>query len=103
MRCSRPGGAGTESSGHTGRSGSCAACSIKVSPGRTSACSSERGIEKETRRSILQVLEARFGPVPAGIVEALADLRDLKTLESLTRTAAIVPDLGAFTRALGAV
>ncbi len=66
-------------------------------------CFEELAMERATRRSILQVLGARFGSVPPGIEQALADLHDLATLEDLTRTAATVPDQDAFARALSAL
>ena len=54
------------------------------------------------RESILQFIEARFGPVSEEIAEGVSAIRDLQRLEDLTRTAATVPDLDTFARALTA-
>ncbi len=48
------------------------------------------------RQALLDVLEARFGEIPAGLVEALSAISDVQRLEKLLKTAAVCPDLDAF-------
>jgi hypothetical protein len=66
----------------------------------------EKGMEKgrleSKRESVLQVLEARFGAVPEEVQSALSAIEDLKRLETLTRTAATMPDMDTFAQALAA-
>jgi len=62
----------------------------------------EKGRLESKRESVLQVLEARFGAVPEEVQSALSAIEDLKRLETLTRTAATVPDMDTFAQALAA-
>jgi hypothetical protein len=48
------------------------------------------------RRALQDVLEARFGEIPAGMVEALATVSDVTRLEKLLKWAAVCADLEAF-------
>jgi hypothetical protein len=48
------------------------------------------------RQALLDVLEARFGKIPAGLVEALATVSDIARLEKLLKCAAVCADLEAF-------
>jgi predicted transposase/invertase (TIGR01784 family) len=48
------------------------------------------------RQALLDVLEARFGELPAGLVEALATVSDTARLEKLLKCAAVCADLEAF-------
>lgn len=50
----------------------------------------EEGLQEGRRRSILSVVEARFGEVPEGLVESLGKVTDPEVLERLTRLAATV-------------
>jgi predicted transposase/invertase (TIGR01784 family) len=53
-----------------------------------------------SRRQALQdVLEARFGEVPAGLLEALTAVSDVQRLEKLLKYAAVCTDLEAFASA----
>lgn len=56
----------------------------------------ERGIERERRESVIRVLGARFGAVPAEVVARLGELRDLEALERLVICAATIESLAAF-------
>jgi hypothetical protein len=49
------------------------------------------------RQALIGVLEARFGDIPTGLVEALARVSDVPKLESLLKHAAVCADLEAFT------
>jgi hypothetical protein len=51
-------------------------------------------------RALLEVLEVRFGLVPAGIAEILSAVSDLERLKTLHRAALTCPDLEAFASAL---
>jgi predicted transposase YdaD len=51
-------------------------------------------------RALLEVLEVRFGLVPAGIAESLSAVSDLERLKTLHRAALTCPDLEAFASAL---
>jgi len=62
----------------------------------------EKGRLESKRESVIQFLEARFGPVPEEVQSALSAIEDLKRLETLTRTAATVPDMDTFAQALAA-
>jgi hypothetical protein len=56
--------------------------------------------EIASRRQALQdVLEARFGEVPAGLLEALTAVSDVQRLEKLLKYAAVCTDLEAFASA----
>jgi hypothetical protein len=48
------------------------------------------------RQALIGVLEARFGDIPAGLVEASARVSDVPKLESLLKHAAVCADLEAF-------
>jgi predicted transposase YdaD len=47
-------------------------------------------------RALLEVLEVRFGPVPAGLAETLSAVSDLEKLKALHRAALTCPDLESF-------
>jgi hypothetical protein len=47
-------------------------------------------------RALLEVLEVRFGAVPAGLVETLSTVSDLEKLKALHRAALTSPDLESF-------
>jgi hypothetical protein len=53
-----------------------------------------------SQTSLVAVLEARFGVVPAEVRAALAGVTDLARLDALVRTAATCPDVAAFAAAL---
>ena len=53
--------------------------------------------EAEThRKSILIVLNARFGPLPEDLKTALQTIEDASKLDEFLESAATCPDLGAF-------
>jgi hypothetical protein len=64
----------------------------------------QKGLEKgrlegemhSRRRALLDVLEARFGTLPARLVEALSTVSDVARLEKLLKSAAVCADLGVF-------
>ena len=47
----------------------------------------EQGIEQGRRDSILSILEARLGPVPGGLVDAIRSIHEIDRLQVLLRTA----------------
>ena len=51
-------------------------------------------------RALLEVLEVRFGSVPAGLTETLSAVSDLERLKALHRAALTSPDLESFTSSL---
>jgi predicted transposase YdaD len=51
-------------------------------------------------RALLEVLEVRFGSVPAGLTETLSTVSDLEKLKALHRTALTCPDLESFALSL---
>jgi hypothetical protein len=51
------------------------------------------------RKALQDVLEARFGVVPAGLLEALTAVSDVQRLEKLLKYAAVCTDLEAFASA----
>jgi hypothetical protein len=62
----------------------------------------QEGLHQEIasmHRALLEVLEVRFGPVPAGLAEALSTVSDLDTLKALHRAALTSPDLKSFVSA----
>lgn len=70
----------------------------------------ETGLEKgmgmglilATRAAVLELLEARFGPVPGDLAAVVAATDDLDTLRRWLRAGATAPDLTAFRTALPA-
>ena len=56
----------------------------------------QEGEVHSRRQALFDVLEARFGEVPAGLVEALAAVSDVLRLEKLLKYAAVCTDLEAF-------
>ncbi|TVS07802.1 MAG: hypothetical protein EA424_29385 [Planctomycetaceae bacterium] len=52
------------------------------------------------QRGIRTVLEARFGDIPAELIEQIESVDQEEQLQSLTWTAAACPDLDAFRRAV---
>ena len=52
------------------------------------------------QRGIRTVLEARFGDVPPELIEQIESVDREEQLQTLTRTAAVCPDLDAFRRAV---
>jgi len=63
----------------------------------------EEGLQKgrqegvaSLHRALLEVLEVRFGPVPAGLTETLSIVSDLERLKSLHRAALTCTDLESF-------
>jgi hypothetical protein len=64
----------------------------------------EKGLEKgrqegeihSRRRALQDVLEVRFGDIPAGLVETFNAISDVPTLEKLLKIAAVCRDLEAF-------
>ena len=57
-------------------------------------------IRETAQRGIRKVLEARFGDIPAELIEQVESVDREEQLQSLTRTAAACPDLDAFRRAV---
>jgi predicted transposase YdaD len=51
-------------------------------------------------RALLEVLEARFGSVPAGLTETLSTVSDLEKLKALHKAALTSPDLESFALSL---
>jgi len=56
----------------------------------------QEGLLNGVRESLLEVLEARFGAVPAGIQEAISSQSDLSTLRRWHRQAITIADLAVF-------
>ena len=61
----------------------------------------EQGIEQGIAKSIVAVLESRFGPVDPKIQERISGIEDRKALERLLPLAATSPGIEAITRELG--
>ena len=61
----------------------------------------EQGIEQGIAKSIVAVLESRFGPVDPKIQERISGIEDRKVLERLLPLAATSPGIEAITRELG--
>ena len=51
---------------------------------------------KSVRRSILNVLQTRFGTVPKDLPKQLAKIQDQHKLNALVKVAAVCPDVDAF-------
>ncbi len=51
-------------------------------------------------RALLEVLEVRFGALPAGLAETLSTVSDLEQLKTLHRAALTSPDLESFALSL---
>ncbi len=56
----------------------------------------QRGLQRGRQEGLLEVLEVRFGLVPAGLAEALSGVSDLEKLKALHRAALTSPDLESF-------
>jgi hypothetical protein len=56
----------------------------------------ELGQETSTRDNMIQVLETRFGALPAEILQRLAEIHDIARLKHLHKTAIQTPDLKSF-------
>lgn len=61
----------------------------------------ERGQLLEARTAVRELLEARFGALPAEVVEPVNAAADLDALRLWLRTAATAADLAAFRAAVG--
>ncbi len=61
-----------------------------------------QGRLEATRDDIVAALETRFGPVPAAVMEQVAQLTDLALLSSHHRRAVSVESLEAFAQELAA-
>jgi hypothetical protein len=62
-----------------------------------------QGSTEITRELVLEVLEARFGGVPASIVERIERTDDIDTLKELLREGATVESLERFQEVLGKI
>jgi hypothetical protein len=62
----------------------------------------QKVLAERAQRLIRGLLEDRFGPVPADVATALADVRDEGRLDQLNKAAARCPDLATFRRELAA-
>jgi flagellar biosynthesis/type III secretory pathway protein FliH len=60
----------------------------------------QKGLQNGLRKSLLQVLEFRFGPVPEGLNEAIQAVSDEARLALLQRAALQADSLEAFAAAL---
>jgi flagellar biosynthesis/type III secretory pathway protein FliH len=58
----------------------------------------EEGQLRAIRGDVLEILQARFSRVPAGLKDALKAIKDRKRLRLLLRQAATVPNLKEFER-----
>jgi len=56
----------------------------------------ERGIERGQRAAVTELLEARFGSIPDGFSEWLADRDSTETLRDLLIAAGTAPSLDEF-------
>ena len=61
----------------------------------------EQGIEQARRDDILKFLRARFGEIPAQLVDSVGRITDLKALDRLIESAARAMDLGEFRETTG--
>ena len=59
-----------------------------------------RAGKSEGLLEVLEVLEVRFGTVPAGLAKTLASVSDLERLKALHRAALTCTDLEAFASGL---
>ena len=60
----------------------------------------QKGLQKGRQDSVVQLLRARFGRVPPGIVEAVRSVASEKKLARLLKRAALCADLEEFSKAL---
>ena len=60
----------------------------------------EQGRQKTARENVLEVLDERFGYVPAGIEAAVSQISDLPTLKTLHRKSITIPTLADFEQLL---
>jgi predicted transposase YdaD len=60
----------------------------------------EKGRQQGMQQGLLEVLEVRFGSVPAGLTETLSTVSDLDKLKALHRAALTCPDLESFALSL---
>ena len=61
----------------------------------------EKGMDERLREDVLEVLEVRFGRVPADVEEQVRRLRGRKTVEGWLRRAVVVESLQIFGEELG--
>ena len=61
----------------------------------------EKGMEERLREDVLEVLDVRFGRVPAEVEEQVRRLRGRKALEGWLRRAVVVESLPVFEEELG--
>ena len=60
----------------------------------------ERGQLAALRSAVIDVLKARFGRVPKGLVDAVASMNDLKLLRKLLRSASACENIEGFAQTL---
>jgi len=60
----------------------------------------QEGRQEGRMEGLLEVLEVRFGPVPAGLAENLSAVSDSERLKALHRAALTCPDLESFVSVL---
>jgi flagellar biosynthesis/type III secretory pathway protein FliH len=60
----------------------------------------EKGRQQGMQQGLLEVLEVRFGSLPAGLTETLSTVSDLDKLKALHRAALTCPDLESFALSL---
>jgi hypothetical protein len=60
----------------------------------------QKGLQKGLHESILEVLEVRFGPVPAGLRDAIETIQDETRLRGLRKASLQAASLEDFSRAL---
>lgn len=58
-------------------------------------------VAERMQKTLLGLLEARFGPVPADLVQRVKEVPNADRLDQLTKQAGTCSDLGAFRRDLG--
>jgi hypothetical protein len=60
----------------------------------------ERAQEITTRENVIEVLETRFGPLPAQVSRQLEEIREITRLKQLLKAAIQTPELGSFLKQL---
>ncbi len=60
----------------------------------------EEGIVQNSRESVLEVLETRFGEVPTSIVEAINGINEPSLLKTLLKSAIAIPSTTEFQQLL---
>ncbi len=56
----------------------------------------ERAQEVTTRENVIEVLETRFGPLPAQVSRQLEEIHDITRLKQLLKAVTQAPELGSF-------